>query len=561
MTTAMNNPRFDIEAVRELAGDKVFTRGEDYHRNRQVQILAVETGCVRALVMGTEDYRTVLELRGKEISGECSCPAFRDYGFCKHMVATALCANEMDASGLAQAGGALSRIRTHLKSRGVDALVELVMDLAGRDPTLFRKLDIAAIPAVCDEKALAARMRKAIDGAVRTRGFVEYREAAGWAAGVAETLEAVAGLVAGGRASLAIGLVEHAMDLIERSMENIDDSDGHCGALLEQAQDIHLHACQMAKPDRIELARNLFRREMESDFDVFRGAATIYAAVLGEEGLAEYRRLAVKAWDKLPARNGQVRAQENGGLDRFRLMGTLDFFYEREGNLEARIAIRAKDLSSQWNYVQLAEFCREHGRGDEALRRAEEGLWMFEDDKPDERLVFLTVDVLLDSRRQNDAEALLWRAFERAPSFSLYQCLRKLGGAKARERMVAHLKAQAAKEAPSKWHAPGDLLVRVLMEERMFDAAWAALREHKASWQLAQYLAMASEKTHRSDALVVYAGRIDELVNLGGNRGYEDAAKLVARMGGLRTEAEQFAYIAGLKLRFKAKRNFMKLLG
>ena len=54
-------------------------------------------------------------------------------------------------------------------------------------------------------------------------------------------------------------------------------------------------------------------------------------------------------------------------------MGILDFFAERDGDVEARIALRMRDLSSPWDYLQLAEFCLSQGRQDEALRRAEEG--------------------------------------------------------------------------------------------------------------------------------------------------------------------------------------------
>ena len=48
-----------------------------------------------AQVAGTEDYRTELTGRGEDFDGECSCPAFEDWGFCKHMVATALAANDL----------------------------------------------------------------------------------------------------------------------------------------------------------------------------------------------------------------------------------------------------------------------------------------------------------------------------------------------------------------------------------------------------------------------------------------------------------------------------------
>jgi len=552
--------RFDLRALRDLVGEKVFARGEAYHRGGQVAILSVEMERVLAQVAGTNDYRTKLTGRGKTIDGECTCPAFEDRGFCKHMVATALAANAAGENGDADGAGALARIRDHLKNRGVDALVETIMDLAERDPALFRRLDMAAA-VQADDKTLEARLRRGIDDATRTRGFVDYREAAGWAVGVEEALDAVADLAPGGRAGLALKLVAHAIARIERAVENIDDSDGHCSALLERARDIHLAACRSARPDSVQLARNLFARETDGAFDTFRDAAPLYADVLGELGLAEYRRLAAVAWSRLPARTGGGRARDGFSFDHFRLVSILDFFAEREGDVEARIALRAKDLSSPWSYLQLAEFCRAQGRENEALRRAEEGLWVFEDGRPDERLVFFVAELLLKAGRKKDAEAHLWRALEKAPSFELYTRLRKLGGKSARKRAIMFLEAQLSTQERTRWHFLADLLVRILMHEKLFDAAWVAVHKHGATSGMKQSLARASEATHPREALETYVGRIEELANAGGNPAYAEAAGLVSRTAALRGAAEQAAFIADLKERHRRKRNFMKLLG
>jgi uncharacterized Zn finger protein len=175
-----DRPRFDIGALRALAGEKVFARGVDYHRDGLVQFLALEPGRILAQVSGNEDYRTVVTGRGTEIGGECTCPAFEDWGLCKHMVAAALAANAAGDDAEAQGGGALSRIRNHLKTKSVDALVAIIVDLAERDPALFRRLDLAAAALDDDDKKLEASLRKAIDSATRTRDFVDYRAAAGW---------------------------------------------------------------------------------------------------------------------------------------------------------------------------------------------------------------------------------------------------------------------------------------------------------------------------------------------------------------------------------------------
>ena len=558
---AQDKPRFDIGTLCELAGDKVFARGQAYHEAGQVNILTHEPERVLAQVTGTEDYRTVLKGCGAKIEGECSCPAFEDWGFCKHMVATALAANAAGENGAADGTGALARIRDYLKARGVDALVEMIVELAEWDPALLRKLDMAAAAVSEDETILEPRYRNAINEVTRTRGFIDYGAAPQWASDVQEALESVANLTSAGRAELALRLAEHAITRIEGALEDIDDSDGYCGALLHQARDIHLDACRAARPDPVKLAHDLFAREMGEDYDTFYMAAALYADVLGEAGLAEYSRLAAKAWKELPPRAGEYRAAPEFSNDSFRLKGILDFFAERAGDVEARISIRAKDLSSPRHYLQLAEFCLAQNRQEEALHYAEEGLWVFEDKRPDKQLVFFTVDLLDRAGRRAEASAHLWRAFEKDPNLEMYKRLRRLGGEETRDRALAHLEAQLAEDKSAPGRSPTDLLIRVLMEETMFDAAWVIANEHGASTGLRESLAKASETTHSRDALKVYAERVEELVGAGGNYNYQEACGLITRMGALRGASQQTAHVADLKMRFRRKRNFMKLLG
>lgn len=290
--------RFNIDALRDLAGDKVFARGLAYHQAGQVTILAIEPSRVVARVSGSEDYRTVLTGSGARIGGECSCPAFADFGFCKHLVATALTANDADPTTTGE--GALERIRRHLRAKDPEALVALIVDLAERDDLLFRRLDMEAATAADDDKTVLSRLRKAVTDATRTGGYVHYREAAAWANGIEAVLDHVAGLVPAGRAALALRLADHALARIEKAIGEIDDSDGHGTFLLKRARDIHLAACRAAHPEPVALARDLYAREVEGDWDTFHGAAAEYADVLGEAGLAEFHRLAAEAWAKIP---------------------------------------------------------------------------------------------------------------------------------------------------------------------------------------------------------------------------------------------------------------------
>ncbi len=546
--------RFDLEIVKAFVGDKAFARGETYWRDGLVTIIDMNAARVRAQVSGTEIYRTTVTGRGANIGGDCSCPAFSDFGPCKHIAATALAANDAAAIG---GGDALTRIRAHLETKDVAALVDILVDLAERDPAVFQRLELAAAASTGDDRTLEARLKKAIESATRTGRFIDYHAAGGWAAEVDSALDALETIAKGRTAPIAMRLALQAIARIEKAIGHMDDSDGHCTNLMARAADIHLGACREAKPDGVELARTLYAREMEEEYDTFSGAAATYADVLGKKGLEEYCRLAEAAFRKLPPR-GRKKAYDQ---ERPRLSRVMDFFAEQDGDLEARIAIREANQSSPWDVLQLAVFCLEHGREEEALRRAEEGLWLFEDERSDERLYVFLARLLGKKGRNEDAVAHLMRAFDKAPSLTLHESLKSVGGAKASEAAIVKLRSMIAAIQPTARDARSDLLIEILMAEERYEEAWAVMRERGAGEWLALRLAEKSENTHVAEVIALYRQRVESLVSMGGNRNYEEAAKYIARLAGLQTAAAHGAYVDDLRIRHKAKRNFIKLIG
>ena len=127
---------------------------------------------------------------GQEISGDCECAAAESFGFCKHMVATALAANA-EGGDVSDAENPLARIRAYLQALSVDALVALILETAERDEALMRRLDLASASVGADDAILEERLSAALDEAIEPRGYIGYSEARDWAAGVDEALDAV----------------------------------------------------------------------------------------------------------------------------------------------------------------------------------------------------------------------------------------------------------------------------------------------------------------------------------------------------------------------------------
>jgi len=565
------SPRFDVATLREVAGEKVFARGIAYHEDGQVEIVSIDNARVVARVIGSEVYRSQLDGMAKKFSGECSCPAFSDWGFCKHLVAAALAANDLGPEAAAQAANRFSKIRDHLRAKGIEPLVDMIMGLAERDPELLRDIELAATAATADDQTLFVQFKKAITDATRTRGFVEYRETGAWAEKIERILEQIEALIQSGRADLVLRLLDYFYARMDDALNNMDDSDGQGGGVYAKACEIHLAACRAAAPEPIALARDLFARETNSDWEFFCGASETYADVLGEIGLAEYRRLAYEAWRAIkPLRAGGRPAHDDQFSARYRLGAILESFAMREGNVDARIAIRTTDLSTAYAYFEVAQLCLDHGREADALKWAEDGLWQYED-QPDQRLVFFAADLYRRLGREKDADELLWQTFERLPSIELYRRLKRAAGPgkpavdAARDRAVALLRAKLDKpEAKARWSAPRELLLQVLLSEQRLGEAWGVVRDHGCSDPQLLDLAKASEQSHPNEALSAYAHGVERLASLGGQANYEEASKMIARMQSIRkclgANADHAIFLAEFMSRHKAKRNLMKLL-
>jgi hypothetical protein len=250
---------------------------------------------------------------------------------------------------------------------------------------LAEQLEIAAAADDGDDEALLAGLRRAIAAVTRVRrGAGED--------GLPILLDRIAALVGHGRAALVPQLV----DVLCARLAAVDHVWRRVGA-------IHLDACRESGAGGPPLAADLFAREIERGWPCFAGASRSYADLLGGGGLAEYRRLCDAAWRRVPALRPDRRVPDDDAGLRRRLTAALDAFAEADGDLDARIAVRAKSLNSVAAYREIVELCRTHGRMVEALRWAEEGLWQF-DGRPDPVLRRLA-DALREPRADREEAA------------------------------------------------------------------------------------------------------------------------------------------------------------
>ncbi len=221
-----------------MAGSRSFERGEDYFGNRQVGAIAEHKGTITANVQGTRPYRVKLWIDKGELEYSCTCPVGEDGEFCKHCVAVGLTwleGGQLKLSGKSQAPPAMTMddVRTYLLGEDKNALVDMLVDGAMEDDRLRQRLFLKAAkkgPRGLD----VATYRRAIDEAVESGGFVDYRSAYHYARGIEETIDSVEELLKDGHPAEVIDLAEHALEAIEEAMGSVDDSDGYMGGILER---------------------------------------------------------------------------------------------------------------------------------------------------------------------------------------------------------------------------------------------------------------------------------------------------------------------------------------
>lgn len=567
--------------VRRLAGAQSYQRGRDYFAHGHVESFEDLSGSIRAVVRGAQDYTVVLASDDGVLDYSCDCPVGGDGAFCKHCVAVSL-AWLNRAEGLAKAprrGKAkevtLADAGKVLQAEDKETLARMVLDWAKDDDRLRKRLLVYAARRSGPDNGVAA-VRRAFERAVRVRDFVDYREAPGWARGVEDAIDAIEQLLNDGQAAGVIELCESALGSLLGAIEVVDDSDGHFGPLRDRLEDIHFRACEEARPDPAALAGRLFQWELHSDLDVFYGAAERYAKILGPKGMKVYRELAEAEWAKVPARTAKHQRSEWGQC--FRITHIMESLARAVGDIDELVAVMSRDLSSAYAYLKIAEVLLEARRPDAALLWAEKGLNAFPE-HTDSRLREFAAEEYHRRRRHDDAMTLVWAEFSERPFLDTYKTLEKHAKkARAwpqwRERALAEIRLRIAKaketargQARPRWIDAGDdhsSLVEIFLYEGDLELAWLEARSGGCSDRLWLRLAAAREKEHPEDAAPIYLRQAEAAVAATGNGRYEDSVELLVKAAAAMRKmgcGEEFVrHLDALRVKFKIKRNFIKLI-
>ncbi len=570
----------DRDLLASQAGWLIFERGLDYEARGQVTAFEATDTKATATVVGTRPYEVSIGSDPTGVAFDCSCPMGKEERFCKHLVAVGLMVlGDADDGSANRVGAAqfddLAAVRAWLNEQPVERLRDLLVDQATRDPEMHRLLSVLAAAEAGGPIDLAPYRAAVADalaiGTFDDYGYVHYRDAWAWRQGVEAVIDDLEGLLNAGFGAETVDLTEEVLHELDDSVGSIDDSDGHLYDLFERTMDLHLDACYQTRPDPVALGQRLFDWASRWELDRFLNTVGDYAEVLGEEGLAAYRRLAEQQWRTVPALGPGDDSSAVYGEQRFRITTIMESLAEATGGLEELIEVMQRNLASGYAFLRITQACRRHGRDDLALEWAHRGRDVF----PDEwRLAELICDLHVDAGRNDEALAIARDLFVRGSSLERYQRLRTLAEATdawPAEREPALTSVRAGIELRRTDAAPGvrrgadgSVLVEILLWENDTDSAWQAFQTYGCNEQLSLHVAAARGEQHPAEALGVYRRHVDAALQPAKNRAYDQVVRLLATMRPLYLAVggvDDFdALVAEIRTSYKRRPNLMKRL-
>ena len=568
--------------LRRMAGDPAYQRGLDYFLHGHVESIADLPDGVEAVVRGTLNYDVSLAVDEGVLDYTCDCPVGSDGAFCKHCVAVALAwrrrltdpTEQPDKRGKAkpltlEAAAKILEAEDHM------TLVRLLVGWAKEDRRLRERVLLYAARRAGPESAAAA-VGRAFQKAVRIHGFIDYRAAGGWASEVHDAIDAIEQLLNDGHAAAVVELCEPALLALTEAAGNIDDSDGCLTELRDRLHDLHFRACQEARPDPVALAERFFAWDMaDGELDVFYGAAQTYSEILGPQGLQAYRALAEAAWAKVPA--STRGSEEMTGTSHFRISRAMEALARASGDVDELAQVMSRDLSHVYGYLRIAEVYREARQFDNALEWAEKGPKAFPVNT-DYRLREFAADEYHRRGSHNEAIKLMWAAFIERPYLEGYQTLEKHAKRadawpEWRDRALAEIrlriakaKAKGRRRVLTPWaiaEADHTVLAEIFLYEEDSEAAWREAQTGGCSDLLWLKLAVARDKDHPEESAPIYLKQAEAAIVNARNSSYTDAYTLLFRaskaMHAMERGAEFVRILDALRLKYKPKRNFIKL--
>jgi len=499
-----------------------------------------------------------------------------DGEFCKHLVAVGLKWLDEKNSGRFkdsddQKVTSLS-LRDWLLKQSKDRLIEMIVDQAGVDDEFYNFLEMQASIST-DNRIDMKRLKKSLRAVISIEDDLDYDKYYDYYAQVQKAVDNLKELLKQGYAAEMLELTEYALAKLEKAIYCIYDSDWDIEYIVSELTDLHCNACKKIKPDVKELAKLLYEWELNPDRYVYSGVVEKYFEILGDTGLDEYRRLIELAWADIPALKPGDKVTINSY--RSRITSIMENLARHQGDIDAWVEIKKRDLSQPYHFLQIAEIYLKAKRVDDAITWAELGLEAFPD-LSDSRIVDLLAQLYPKKKMHDKVIPLVWKSFEKSPQLERFLALKKYAKKagnwpewqnRAISLIRKNLEAQkfgAKKNSFRLALIDYSLLVQIFLEENDIESAWREALSGGCSNDLWLKIAHKREKDHPADAIKIYKQQVERLINVTKDEAYREAIDLIKKirvlmLGSDGKDAFEY-YLFNVRSTYKRKRNLIKFL-
>lgn len=351
-------------------------------------------------------------------------------------------------------------------------------------------------------------LQSVIDDTLRTRRFIDYREAPTYYQDAQAVLGEIERFVQISPSQELITLIERSIDHVVGVVLHADDSDGLIGSLVADLLQLHAHLCDTGIADPLKLARWMTRFAFDKQ-DIFTIDPVEYASALGDRGIVLFRK--------------EVQRRHDAGDKAFAVRHAEERLAILDGDIDRLIALLGGDLKAPSQFIRVAEAMAELDRDDDVLAWTTRGIaetngWQV--------ATLYDLAASVKARRGDIDQVVELRRIQHttmasANTYTLLKCACALNGSWGDERDLAR-SVLAARDRIG--------LLDALLSDGEVDQAWRlAVEPPKLELGVERWkrLAAAVEPTSPSDAFGVYSRLVDAQLEQAGRNSYQRAVRLL----------------------------------
>lgn len=241
------------------------------------------------------------------------------------------------------------------------------------------------------------------------------------------------------------------------------------------------------------------------------------------------------------------------------------------GDVDALLAVKVKDLSGTYQFLQIVGILKQAGRIDEAVSWAEKGIAAFVKN-PDSRLEACLAELYVQQKEFDKAITFAWKPFERQPSLHHWQLLKDICAqaecqdGEWRQRALDEMRRQIVAEknrGGHYWRKPDhSLLVEIFLYENEMETAWQEANDGGCNANLWRALGQRLGDVDPLRAAFCWQRLVEPTINQKNNGAYDEAVQMMLKVGKWMQQAGKEPafrqWIQEIRMRHKPKRNLMQ---